>query len=459
MKNYTLRMAAAAAVITVLPVTACSASGDNGDTAFDPTAPVTITVGEKPPAEQTEPLKAFNDAVARFHDKYPNITVKAEETAWAPATYQAMIAGGTMPTTLRVPLTEIQGLATRGQITDLTDAIAADKVASKLNPDLLANVRRDKRVYGVPVGAFTMGIAYNRNLYKEAGLDPDKPPSTWDELRENARTIKEKTGSAAALVTPTTSNFGGFTLTAMTYGMGGALEKDEGGKTVATIDSPAVTKAFRFLHDVRWKDDTFGSNFLLSADDLQRELGAGRVAQAVLAADRYNSLVVNWHMKPDDIGLAPLPQASNGIGTLAGGNISVVSPTATRNQVAAALKWIDFYYLAKYSDPEAAVADAKTRQASGIPNGSPEIPLFDEPTQKAYLESIAAYVDVPRENFTALLKSIGTLPLVPEPRVKAQQIYALLDSAVQAVLTQQDTDIPALVAGLNKQAQRLIDAQ
>ena len=33
-------------------------------------------------------------------------------------------------------------------------------------------------------------------LFEQAGLDPDNPPTTWDEVREAAKTITEKTGKA-----------------------------------------------------------------------------------------------------------------------------------------------------------------------------------------------------------------------------------------------------------------------
>ena len=33
----------------------------------------------------------------------------------------------------------------------------------------------DGKIYGLPTGVYGMGLHYNRDLFKAAGLDPDKP--------------------------------------------------------------------------------------------------------------------------------------------------------------------------------------------------------------------------------------------------------------------------------------------
>ncbi len=43
--------------------------------------------------------------------------------------------------------------------------------------------------YALPVNSGVLGLYYNADLYKGAGLDPDKPPATWDELVKNAKAI------------------------------------------------------------------------------------------------------------------------------------------------------------------------------------------------------------------------------------------------------------------------------
>lgn len=46
--------------------------------------------------------------------------------------------------------------------------------------------------YGIPLDMMTIKMIYNKKLFKEAGLDPEKPPVTWDEFLSICRLLKEK---------------------------------------------------------------------------------------------------------------------------------------------------------------------------------------------------------------------------------------------------------------------------
>ena len=54
----------------------------------------------------------------------------------------------------------------------------------------------DGTQWGVPVAFSTKALYWNKDLFTQAGLDPEKPPTTWAEEIEMAKTIKEKTGIA-----------------------------------------------------------------------------------------------------------------------------------------------------------------------------------------------------------------------------------------------------------------------
>ncbi|PIU40508.1 MAG: hypothetical protein COT00_01340 [Candidatus Omnitrophica bacterium CG07_land_8_20_14_0_80_50_8] len=46
-------------------------------------------------------------------------------------------------------------------------------------------------IYGVSIDVAAIQMLYNRKLYRKAGLDPDKPPQTWEEFLEHCKTLKE----------------------------------------------------------------------------------------------------------------------------------------------------------------------------------------------------------------------------------------------------------------------------
>jgi len=54
----------------------------------------------------------------------------------------------------------------------------------------------DAGIYGVPIDTTIMQFVYNKTLFREAGLDPEKSPETVDEFIALAKGIKEKTGTA-----------------------------------------------------------------------------------------------------------------------------------------------------------------------------------------------------------------------------------------------------------------------
>ncbi|MBD3942087.1 extracellular solute-binding protein [Microbacterium sp. NEAU-LLC] len=444
----------AAVGLAAVALTACSpASSDAGST---PAADekVTISVSGYPGSDKPDSRKIWDDRIALFEEANPNITVEPTETKWDPTTFSALVAGGTLPTVIGVPFTNIRQLVSNGQVYDITDLIKGDDVLESLNPDVQSQAVFDDKTYGIVSAAYTLGLIYNRALYEQAGLDPDAAPTTWDEVAENAQKITEATGQTGFSIA-TTQNSGGWLLTGMSYGFGSLIQNEDGDK--AEVDSKGPTSALEFLDEVRWDKNAAGSNFLMTQDDMRTAVAAGQIGQTVLGADVYNDLVGNRGMNGADLGIAGLPQASKGLGTLGGGTIQVVSPKATAAEAAAAVEWIKFMFLRAFTDKDFAIETAKARAAENQPVGAPLVPVVDEDQYQTYLGWIADYVDVDQEQFTQYFDSLKELAIVPEPLTAAQETYALLDAAVQKVLTEQGTDIAATLDEANTQSQALID--
>jgi multiple sugar transport system substrate-binding protein len=454
MKILTKRLVAGSvAAATAVSLVACSPSGsDSADTADEK---VSISVGGMPTTERPEERAFFENRIAQFEKDNPNITVVGEETKFDVNTFNALLAGGGLPTVINVPFTEMQGLISREQVLDVTPYTSESDVLSQLNPQVQDVVSRDGKVYGVPYTAYTMSLLYNRDLFTAAGLDPDSPPKTWAEVREAAIAITEKT-DAQGFGSMTTENTGGWAATTMAYSFGSLVENEDGSK--ATIDTDAMKKVLEYYHQLRWDDNVFGDNFLMNFNDASQQFAAGKMGMFLQGSDAYPRLVDSLGMTPESVGIAPLPQESKGLGTLAGGTVAIVAPTATEAEAAAAVKWIEFHRFEKYSSEEAARAEAEAGVAEGVTVGSPESPVVSEAVYENYLAWIDDLINVPRENFSVFLDSVETLPLVPEPPTKAQEVYALMDPVVQAVLTREDADIPALLEQAQSAAQSAIDA-
>ena len=52
------------------------------------------------------------------------------------------------------------------------------------------------KTYGIPTNNETMALIWNADVFKRAGLDPDKPPATWDDVVTYSKQIHDKLGIA-----------------------------------------------------------------------------------------------------------------------------------------------------------------------------------------------------------------------------------------------------------------------
>ncbi len=61
-------------------------------------------------------------------------------------------------------------------------------------PGALKSVAWKGKTFGVPTNNETMALIWNSGMFRDAGLDPESPPATWDDVVAYSRKIKEKTG-------------------------------------------------------------------------------------------------------------------------------------------------------------------------------------------------------------------------------------------------------------------------
>ncbi|HET6298915.1 MAG TPA: sugar ABC transporter substrate-binding protein, partial [Kribbella sp.] len=178
----------------------------------------------------------------------------------------------------------------------------------------------------------------------------------------------------------------------------------------------------------------------------------------VSGGGNYGSLFTQNALKPADYGVTVVPLADNPeAGVLGGGTLATVSAKSNESVQAAAVKWIDFYYMQKLTDQASAVLDAKTTAASKQPVGAPQLPVFDKATYDESLKWVAEYVNVPLAQMKPYTDKMFDQPLVTEPTRSTQEVYKILDPVVQSVLTKKDADIADLLKKADAEAQTLLD--
>ena len=448
-----------AGVLSLGLLAACSSNDDASDgSSASGDSQVTITVAGLQPGAEADAVDALNQRVTEFEAKYPNIKVEPQEYNWLASTFTAQLAGGTLPNVFEIPLTDAKTLIQNDQLADINAQFKELPEAGDFNPALLeAGTGADGDVYAIPAKSiYGVALHYNRNLFQQAGLDPDKPPTTWKEVQEAAKTIHDKTG-VAGYGMMALDNAGGWQLVAGANSRGGVVQTQDGDKYVANLDDPTVKDQLQMLKDMRFTDNSILPRTDMGWGDINQAFAAGELAMYTSGSDVYNALVENNGMTKDwGYGLTAIPTEGKG-GALTGGTLAAVTKESTDAQKDAAMKWIDFWYLAKGLDQTAAVADAKTRNENDQAVGTPVLPIFSKEQYLQSIDWVKDYINVPLDDMKGYTDVMFTQPNIPEISASTQDTYALLFPIVQAVMTDQNADIDALLKAANTQDQALLD--
>jgi ABC-type glycerol-3-phosphate transport system substrate-binding protein len=396
--------------------------------------PILVTTTNAPDENNPADVARHTQLVAEFKQMRPDVTIEARQGGFDRTTFPAKLAGGTMEDAYLVAFTEPQDLIARGYAADISELMRGWEHFASFNPDVLKIVQDQQgRIYGVPIGGYALGLIYNRKLFEQAGLDPDKPPATWDELREYAKTLSDPSVGRAGFAELSKGNQGGWHFTAWVYSFGGELQRQQDGKWAATFNEPPAVAALATLRAMRWEDQSLTEQQLLEVKDVLPLLATERVAMAVMAPDALLALKSQFEAPIEDFGMGPLPQAG-GNATLAGGAAWMFNPNASPEVLQAAFEWTvtrDFGLAAFESDLQG-------QQERGQLVGWPQLPLFTGEFQQQRDVIVAKYANAPTQNYAPYLNA--SLAPRPEPPIETQKMYAILDTAVQAVLTDESAD-------------------
>ncbi|MEZ4529545.1 MAG: sugar ABC transporter substrate-binding protein [Thermomicrobiales bacterium] len=130
-----------------------------------------------------------------FAATYPNIKVNITSLTYNDMLDQIRTAalGNAAPMVAKMPILWGVEFAAKGQLQEFGPADAGYPV-EEYWPGAMKSVTYDGKTYGVPTNNETMALIWNAAIFEEAGLDPDAPPATWDDLVAYSKQIKDNTG-------------------------------------------------------------------------------------------------------------------------------------------------------------------------------------------------------------------------------------------------------------------------
>ena len=206
---------------------------------------------------QSGPESAGLDAqIAEFEKRNPDIDASLLSIGAGgmnPQKLMTSIVGGTPPDLINQDRFTIGDWASRDAFQPLDEFINADKNtknpirASEFYPAAWKEAVYKNRVYGIPTGIDNRAMFYSRKLFREAGLDPNRPPRTWEELKVVAKKLTKTRKDGTYEQIGFIPNWGNSWLYLYSWQNGGEFMSRDG--RTCTLDNPHSVGALQYMAD------------------------------------------------------------------------------------------------------------------------------------------------------------------------------------------------------------------
>lgn len=224
---------------------------------------------------------------------------------------------------------------------DLTEYAKSLPYFEHLSKSHVRLASKDGRIYGLPYAADVSFLFYNKDLFRRAGLDPEKPPSNFAEMRDAAEKISKLEGPEEIFGYWTSLGSGGnqtFTFQPQIWASGGDILNADGSKCM--LDSDIVRECLKHYRGL------FQSGAMPIS--CQTDSGANRIP--LFAAGRtgitlggtFNLGTILRDFPDLDFGIAPIPGKDGGYSTFAGGD-NLIIPKGSKN-IAVAKEFLEWSY-------------------------------------------------------------------------------------------------------------------
>jgi len=313
---------------------------------------------------------------------------------------------------------------------DIVSTPAEEEWLSSFYPSLMENGTTGGKTWGIPFQRSTIVMYYNKDMFREAGLDPENPPATWDEYVDAAKKLTKADGSQWGGMIPSTG---------YQYWMFGALamQNDQvlmnGAGDTTYFDAPATVEALEF-----WK--SLGSEHKVMPEGtiewgtLRQNFLEGKTAMMWHSTGNLTTVKNKANF---DFGVAMLPAQKRRGTPTGGGNFYIFKDTSAEERTAA-MKLIKFMTSAEQSGEWS----MKTGYM-GVSAAAYETEKLQE-----YVKGFP-YAAVARDQLEFATAELSTY--------QTGRVRKLLDDAIQAALTDAKSPAEAL-AEAQKSADRLLRA-
>lgn len=298
-------------------------------------------------------------------------------------------------------------------------------------PAFLENSRTGGKTWGIPFQRSTKVLYWNKEMFRDAGLDPEKAPATWDEQVAFAQRLTRREGEQTSQwgVQIPSSGFPYWLFQGLTTQNDVRLMNEEGNRTF--YDDPKVVEALQYWMDLSMKHRVHPPG-IVEWGTTPRDFFERKVAMMWTTTGNLTNVRRN---APFPFGVAMLPAGRKRGSATGGGNIYVFK-NATGAKREAAVRFAKF------------LTTPKRAAQWGIDTGYVAVTpaAWETPAMKAYVADFAA-AEVARDQLPDSAAELSTH--------ENQRVTKALNDNLQAALTGRKQAGPAM-ADAQAEAERIL---
>ena len=271
--------------------------------------------------------KLIDTMVADFNAANPGIHVESvysgnyDDTVTA---LQTAKAGGNPPELFISLATQRFTMASTEMAMCLDDVIAADPEGKDYIGDFLDGFMVDSyvdgKIYSIPFQRSTEIVYYNKDAFKEVGLDPETPPTTWDELADDAVKLTSDKRNGVGIALNSGSAQWTFTGFCLQNSVDAKNLMSEDGKKVY-FNTPENVEALQFWLDLQNKYNCMADG-IVQWTDLPTQFLSGQVAIIYHTTGNMANIHKNATF---DFGCCFLPGKKRSAAPTGGGNFYITA--------------------------------------------------------------------------------------------------------------------------------------
>jgi multiple sugar transport system substrate-binding protein len=270
--------------------------------------------------------QALVDAYNESHENQVELTIYPNEEY--PAKIASAAGADALPDIFTSDVVFAPNYVDQNLWQDITEQFEGLEFHEDVAPSHVSAATSDDAVYAVPHTIDASVMFYNKDLYTQAGLDPEAPPETLEEFASQARTIRQAVGGDT-YGTYFGGNCGGclvFTFWPSVWADGNEVMNAEGSES--TIEEAAgVFEIYRALYDEGvaspGSKDEGGPTWLGALQTGKIGIAPGPSAWLQLLDDEGL-----------DIGVSAIPGVEGGSSTFVGGDVAGISATTDQTDAA-----------------------------------------------------------------------------------------------------------------------------